>query len=115
MHTIYSTINTVLVIIKVPTFVYIYKNTSKKSPKDPSSAPAVSSDALIILTIICGYASFLFGWHVHEKAVLMILIPLSFISVKDSSYAELYFIMSFISNYSLFPLIFRSQGKHFEN
>lgn len=24
---------------------------------------------------LCGYASFLWGWHVHEKAVLLVVVP----------------------------------------
>lgn len=69
-----------------------------------------SGDDLIILIIICGFASFLFGWHVHEKAVLMILIPLSYISTRNKDFASLYFMMSLVSGYSLFPLIFRREG-----
>lgn len=89
-----------------PSLFYVYKVTTGNKANKKSAA---NPDSLIILTIICGYGSFLFGWHVHEKAVLLILIPLSYISFKNQDFAKLYFLMSLISNYSLFPLIFRKQ------
>ncbi|CAF0744393.1 unnamed protein product [Brachionus calyciflorus] len=65
-------------------------------------------DRLINLIVICAFSSFLFGWHVHEKAVLMILIPASILAVKDKNQACLYFFMTTISYYSLFPLIYKN-------
>ncbi|KRY08660.1 putative dolichyl pyrophosphate Glc1Man9GlcNAc2 alpha-1,3-glucosyltransferase [Trichinella patagoniensis] len=33
--------------------------------------------------------AFLFGWHVHEKAVLTVIIPLTMLAVRDGRYAKL--------------------------
>jgi alpha-1,3-glucosyltransferase len=56
----------------------------------------------------CAYASFLFGWHVHEKAILMIIIPFTFVVLRDKRLL-LVFIPLTISGYiSLFPLIYTS-------
>ncbi|KAJ7961854.1 Alpha-1,3-glucosyltransferase [Quillaja saponaria] len=54
----------------------------------------------------CG---FLFGWHVHEKASLHFVIPLAIVAVQSLGEARHYFLLSIVSCYSLFPLLFETQ------
>lgn len=55
---------------------------------------------------LCGYTSFLFGWHVHEKAVLLVLVPLSLLAAERHAYFRTFVIISVAGIFSLFPLIF---------
>lgn len=55
---------------------------------------------------LCGFASFLFGWHVHEKAILIVLIPFSLMAVKSKLHLRAFIILSVAGVYSLFPLLF---------
>ncbi|KAL0272988.1 UNVERIFIED_CONTAM: hypothetical protein PYX00_005773 [Menopon gallinae] len=56
--------------------------------------------------VICGLSSFLFGWHVHEKAILMSIIPLSLIAVIWQKEAQIFILLSVAGHYSLHPLLF---------
>ena len=49
--------------------------------------------------------SFMLGYHVHEKAILQITIPLTMLSLDSWQNGKLCFIFNFISNFSLLPLI----------
>lgn len=55
---------------------------------------------------LCGYASFLFGWHVHEKAILLIIVPFSLVALKDRRYLGAFRPLAVAGHVSLFPLIF---------
>ncbi|KII95236.1 glycosyltransferase family 57 protein [Plicaturopsis crispa FD-325 SS-3] len=55
---------------------------------------------------LCGYSSFMFGWHVHEKAVLLVLVPLSLLAADGSAYFRTFMIASSAGTFSLFPLLF---------
>ncbi|KAJ1890944.1 glycosyl transferase [Kickxella alabastrina] len=61
--------------------------------------------------VLCAYASFLFGWHVHEKAVLLILVPLGLLLVAGPTRRALrMFAVAAVSGYySLLPLLFGVQ------
>lgn len=49
--------------------------------------------------------TFMMGYHVHEKAILMITIPLSLISLDSTTHAKISFIFNIIANCSLLPLL----------
>lgn len=57
--------------------------------------------------ILCAYSSFLFGWHVHEKAIMMIILPMCFLVVKDHRYFNTFLLISTSGHISLFPLLFQ--------
>lgn len=63
-------------------------------------------DTFIGAVTLCGYASFLFGWHVHEKAILLVIIPFSLIALKDRRYLSAFRPLAVAGHVSLFPLIF---------
>ncbi|XP_051903500.1 probable dolichyl pyrophosphate Glc1Man9GlcNAc2 alpha-1,3-glucosyltransferase [Hippocampus zosterae] len=56
--------------------------------------------------LLCALASFAFGWHVHEKAILIAILPLSLLAVESRDDAGIFLILSTTGHYSLFPLIF---------
>lgn len=58
---------------------------------------------------LCGFSSFLFGWHVHEKAILLILIPFTLSLIQSSNdYFMLrsFQILTLSGTFALFPLLF---------
>lgn len=63
-------------------------------------------DTFIGALTLCGYASFLFGWHVHEKAILLIILPFSLIALKDRRYFSAFRPLAVAGHVSLFPLLF---------
>lgn len=55
---------------------------------------------------LCGYASFLFGWHVHEKAILLVILPFSLLALKDRRHLGAFRPLAVAGHVSLFPLLF---------
>ncbi len=63
-------------------------------------------DTFVGALTLCGYASFLFGWHVHEKAILLVLTPFSLLALKDRRYLGAFRPLAVAGHVSLFPLLF---------
>jgi alpha-1,3-glucosyltransferase len=55
------------------------------------------------------FVFFIFGYHVHEKAILMILIPLGLLSLENSKWRRIFHFLNIIGTWSVFPLLFRRE------
>ncbi|VDK34295.1 unnamed protein product [Taenia asiatica] len=71
------------------------------------SIQAVDSGFILLRSIVAAaWSSFLFGWHVHEKAVLMTTLPLTFLAVASRRLRGISFYVNTVAHFSLLPLIF---------
>eukprot|EP00842_Homolaphlyctis_polyrhiza_P000794 jgi/Hompol1/1715/HPOL_000254-RA len=59
--------------------------------------------------ILCGFGSYMFGWHVHEKAILMVLIPLSVVAANSHNHFRTFAVVAASGYFSLMPLLFEPQ------
>ncbi len=71
-----------------------------RSPRPESFLPAA------VYACLC---SFFFGYHVHEKAILMVTIPMALVAADSKDRARQYFVMSTVGHVALMPLLFTEQ------
>jgi alpha-1,3-glucosyltransferase len=51
----------------------------------------------------------MFGYHVHEKAILMVTIPMAVAAADSQWNARQYFVLSTVGHVALMPLLFTEQ------
>ncbi|KAJ1308720.1 hypothetical protein OPQ81_004411 [Rhizoctonia solani] len=62
--------------------------------------------SFVCAVTLCGWASYAFGWHVHEKAILLVLLPMSLVAAESHAMFRTFVIASAAGCVSLFPLLF---------
>lgn len=55
----------------------------------------------------CSLSAFMLGYHVHEKAIMSTIIPLTLLSLESADHARLYIRVCAFGHLGLFPLLFR--------
>ena len=58
---------------------------------------------------LCGWTSFLCGWHVHEKAILIVILPMTLLACINRVDARYFLILATVGHTSLLPLLFTAQ------
>lgn len=86
----------VLLLLSMLPGLYAVGSTNKKS-------------SLVMAVVYCSLCAFIFMFHVHEKAILTTIIPLSLLATYNLSCARLYIRTSALGLFGLFPLLFRVQ------
>ncbi|XP_074649792.1 dolichyl pyrophosphate Glc1Man9GlcNAc2 alpha-1,3-glucosyltransferase-like [Tubulanus polymorphus] len=100
-HTVLPCIPPVLTLILTVSFIIFPLVHLWKNPTGPRS--------FLRCLVLCAFGSFLFGWHVHEKAILLISIPLTILALLDVRDVSVFLIISTVGHYSLFPLLLKSE------
>ncbi|WFD30026.1 dolichyl-P-Glc:Glc1Man9GlcNAc2-PP-dolichol alpha-1,3-glucosyltransferase [Malassezia sp. CBS 17886] len=62
-------------------------------------------NSLIMASALCALTAFALGWHVHEKAVLIALVPLTLVAGESYAVYRQLVLLSGIAIVSLFPLL----------
>uniref|UniRef100_A0A8R1DUU5 Alpha-1,3-glucosyltransferase n=2 Tax=Caenorhabditis japonica TaxID=281687 RepID=A0A8R1DUU5_CAEJA len=59
-----------------------------------------------LFAVLSALSFFYFGYHVHEKAIILITVPMTIFAIKDPKYLRHLVHISTISSFTVFPLIF---------
>ncbi|XP_074593424.1 ALG6/ALG8 family glucosyltransferase xit [Brevipalpus obovatus] len=57
--------------------------------------------------VACAFVSFIFGYHVHEKAILLAWLPLTPLALLSVIDANIYILLSTLGTFSFFPLLIK--------
>lgn len=66
-------------------------------------------DSFLSAAVYASLCSFMFGYHVHEKAILMVTIPMAMAAADSQQSARQYFVLSTAGHIALMPLLFTEQ------
>ncbi|CAP22260.2 Protein CBG00995 [Caenorhabditis briggsae] len=59
-----------------------------------------------LFAVFSALSFFYFGYHVHEKAIILITVPMTIFAIKDPKYHSHLIHLSCVASFSLFPLLF---------
>jgi alpha-1,3-glucosyltransferase len=94
---------------KIGSSTYIKKSNSKsiKGISIHKIQPNLRQEGLLHCFIFSAMSSFMLAYHVHEKAIMTAIIPLSILSVTTKENARLFIRLSTLGHFGLLPLLYQ--------
>lgn len=87
---------TLVGIFTIPIVIKVALNYGKWSPR------------LFLKTLsIVSFTSYLFGWHVHEKAILLVMLPMTIVALIDENLQNAFLRLTLVGTYSILPLLYK--------
>ena len=65
-------------------------------------------EGLLFCFIFSALSSFMLAYHVHEKAIMTAIVPMTVLSVKSKENARLFLRLSTVGHFGLLPLLYKS-------
>lgn len=59
-----------------------------------------------LFAVFSAFCFFYFGYHVHEKAIILVTVPMTVFAIKNPKYHSILIHLTCIASFSLFPLLF---------
>lgn len=86
----------VVAVFTLPLVIKFLANIGRKSP-----------DLFMRGLVVASFTAFMFGWHVHEKAIIVVLLPLIPVAFRDPNLSSVLLRLTLLGTYSLFPLLYQ--------
>ena len=80
-----------------------------KSASNSLLSVETRQDALLYCAVYSSLTSFMLAYHVHEKAIMTAILPMTYLSFRSKEGARLFLRISAIGHFGLSPLLFRPQ------
>lgn len=84
----------------LPALVCAWKSAAK-------TVPGKSSTSVVQCVVFCAFSTFMLAYHVHEKAIMTSIVPLTLLAATSEENARLYLRTCALGHFGLLPLLFR--------
>ena len=93
----------------VPAMIYAWKVGSSSLKRWWHSNSFIPAMFFVHAVVFSSFSAFMLGFHVHEKAIMTAIIPLTLVATTSCYSARLFIRASYLGIFALLPLLFRTE------